>query len=225
MATIYILYFLGFLFVVWAQFNVTLTIGKYAKIKNSKGITGKDLLFWFNKTFNTNIKLEVNNSWLGEYYDPIHNKIVLSNKTANTATISSLAVTAHELGHALQKYNDYPFLKLRNFTVRFANIGSYLGYILIMLGLMLNSFNLASLGLVLFSFVLFFTLITLPVEINASKRALAMLKKYNILTSQELPQAKKVLTAAALTYVAALLVALLDFLRYLFIVLNLRNRD
>lgn len=213
------------IFVIWAQINVVSVMRKYKKVANSSRMTGADLVNWFNKEYGTNIKLKVGNSFLGDYYDPRKDYINLTDDIATVPSLTSIAVAAHELGHALQKHTGALLLKLRSFIASFSMLGSYLGYTLIFLGLIFESYGLALLGLMLFSLMVVFAFVTLPVEIDASKRAIAMLKKHGLITHSEEGPVKDILTAAALTYVAALAVALFDFLRFLYLVLGLRNRD
>ena len=161
---------------------------------------------------------------LTDHYDPRDRVVRLSESVYGSPSIAAIGVAAHEVGHAVQHATGYSPMKLRSAIVSVTNIGSTLSMPLILLGLVLNSSGLAIAGVALFSLVAFFQLVTLPVEFNASRRALATLESRDILSPQELSGAKSVLTAAALTYVAALIQSLAQLLR-LVILVGGRRRD
>ena len=190
---------------------------------NRKGLTAqgvaRDILY---RSGITDVTIEAVRGELTDHYSPTEKVLRLSESTINSTSIAAIGVAAHECGHAIQHKNGYWPLKLRNAAVPLANIGSSLSIVVIMIGLILGFMKLARVGVFLFLFVVLFELITLPVEFNASKNAMQILEYDGILTGDELTGAGKVLKAAALTYVAALLSSLLQLLR---LVLLTRRRD
>lgn len=157
------------------------------------------------------------NGHLSDHYDPRANQVRLSSEVYNGTSIASLGVAAHEVGHAVQHATNYAPLTIRNMVVPATNISSYIYFPLIFLGMIMNSMSMIELGILVFGVIVFFQLITLPVEFNASRRAIATLGADQILDAGELTGAKKVLGAAALTYVAALVAALSQLLQFLWI--------
>jgi len=171
------------------------------------------------------VRIEQVSGMLTDHYDPRSKVLRLSPKVYSGRSVASVAVAAHELGHALQDQEGYAPLKLRSAMVPAVNIGSYLGWILILLGLLLNMLNLAVLGLIVFSLGAVFALVTLPVEFNASARAKVLLRQAGIVqTEDEARGVNQVLNAAALTYVAALITAALQVLYYALIIFGGRRR-
>ncbi len=171
------------------------------------------------------VRIEQVGGMLTDHYDPRSKVLRLSPKVYSGRSVASVAVAAHELGHALQDQEGYAPLKLRSAMVPAVNIGSYLGWILILLGLLLNMLNLAVLGLIVFSLGALFALVTLPVEFNASARAKVLLRQAGIVqTEEEVRGVNQVLNAAALTYVAALITAALQVLYYALIIFSGRRR-
>jgi len=161
------------------------------------------------------VKIEGVSGNLSDHYDPRTKTLRLSQSVANNASVAAVAVAAHELGHAMQDAEDYMPLRLRAALVPAVNIGSWLGWILIMVGLFLNALNLAWLGVLVFSGGALFALATLPVELNASSRAKQLLADTGIIqTEQERKGVNNVLNAAALTYVASLVTAILQLLYF-----------
>ena len=160
---------------------------------------------------------------LSDHYDPSTRTLRLSQGVANSTSLASLGVAAHETGHALQHRDSYAPLVLRTAVVPTVNIGSNLSWPLVLLGMLFSWQPLIDIGILLFSLTVIFTLITLPVEFNASKRAMTALEAGGYMTQAELPGAKSVLSAAAMTYVAAALTAVLQLLRLL--ALTGRRRD
>ena len=208
----------------YAQFKVQSTYKKYSEVMSKKGLTAREVT---RKILDlsglTNVKIEHIAGKLSDHYDPRTNVIRLSDSVYSDASVASLGVAAHEAGHAIQHATGYFPIKLRNSVLPVANIGSRLSVPLIILGIILSFEPLISFGILLFSFVLLFQLITLPVEFNASRRALSILNDTNMLDESELIGSKKVLSAAAMTYVAATLVSATQLLRLLLISRN-RNR-
>ncbi len=170
-----------------------------------------------------NVRIEMTSGNLTDHYDPRTNVIRLSESVYHSTSVASIGVAAHEVGHAIQYSKGYLPIKIRNAVIPITNIGSSLAFPLAILGVVFSFEPLITLGIFLFIAVVFFQFITLPVEFNASRRALTTLKNDNILVGEEYDGAKKVLTAAALTYVGALLVAIGNLLRLLAI--TGRRRD
>ena len=197
-----------------AQAYINSMYKKTKKIELSKGITGHDVA---RKILDSNglfdVKIIESSGILSDHYDPRSKTVYLSPEVFCKASIAACSVAAHECGHAIQDKDGYFFLKLRSFIVPFVNIASYLGYISIVVGLFLSAFDLIWLGIFMEFVILFFQLITLPVEFNASNRALKQLNELNIVSSDEMVYSKKMLFAAALTYVASVATAVLQIVR------------
>lgn len=204
-----------------AQIYVNSTYSKYSKIKSRNGMSGTEAAYSvLSANRISNVSLRQINGQLTDHYDPRSNTISLSQP--DSTSIASIAVAAHEAGHAVQHERGYLFSKLRMSLVPVANFASSASWFLVVLGLVFNSPKLSTIGVFVFLGVLAFQLVTLPVELNASSRAMASLRQSNSLAADELKGARKVLTAAAFTYVAALLTALMQFVRLLAIS---RSRD
>jgi hypothetical protein len=207
----------------WAQFKVKSTFSKYSKVQSSRRITGvnaADILLRSNSI--SDVRVEAVGGSLTDHYSPSDKKLRLSDPVYGSTSIAAIGVAAHEAGHAIQHATRWGPLALRSTLVPVANIGSRFGPILAMVGLFMSLPILLNIGIFLFSGAVLFYLITLPVEFNASNRALALLRSNNVLTEQELNGARKVLTAAALTYVASALTAIASLLRL--ILLSRRRR-
>lgn len=208
----------------YAQFKVTSTTNKYFKVRASRGYTGAEVAqMILNANGIRGVRIEPIGGTLSDHYDPRSRVLTLSTDVYNGRSITSIAVAAHECGHAIQHANEYAPLTIRGAIVPAVNFASSASWVLIMLGLFMSSFNfLLQIGIILFAATVFFQLITLPVEFNASHRALIQLESLGIVDSQERRLSRKVLTAAALTYVAAAATALLQLIR---LVLIARGRD
>lgn len=221
----YVLVIFAFLLSMFASFGVKGTFSKYDKVKSSRGITGamaaRRIL---DANGLQNIRIEHVSGNLTDHYSPKEGVIRLSDATYNSDSVAAIGVAAHECGHAVQHKVGYAPIKIRNSIVPVVNIGSSLSMPLFFIGLLLGSTKLALGGAILFGFVLVFQLITLPVEINASRRAMQTLDGMMILEGDELSGAKKTLTAAAMTYVASVASSALQLLRLLLIINN-RRRD
>ena len=207
-----------------AQFMVKSTFNKYSKIRCSRSITGQDaaqLLLRDNSI--SNVVIEPVAGSLTDHYDPGAKKLRLSEPVYAQPSIAAVGVAAHETGHAIQHAKGYGPLVLRSTLVPVANIGSSLGPWIAMAGLFLSIPLLINIGILLFGGAVVFYIITLPVEFNASSRALAILRSGNVLTEEELKGVKKVLSAAAMTYIASALTALMSFLRLILISRNRRR--
>lgn len=208
-----------FLLVLWAQFRVNSTYSRYSKVPNTQGVTGLAAATHLLRANGlSHVNIEGVAGELSDHYDPRGKTLRLSQDVARSGSIAALGIVAHEVGHALQDAQGYKPMHIRAALVPAARIGSYLGYILFLAGLFIGLTGLAWAGIVFFSTSVIFSLLTLPVEFNASTRALTMLKDGRLLDSGELDGAKKVLSAAALTYVAALAQALATLLYYVFLI-------
>jgi len=207
----------------WAQFKVKSTFSKYSSVKCAKGISGAQAAEFLMQVNNiNNVKVERVSGSLTDHYDPGHRVLRLSDPVYGETSLSAVGVAAHETGHAIQHARGYGPLGLRSTLVPVANIGSSMGPWIAMAGLVLSFQPLLTIGIILFAGAVAFYLITLPVEFNASSRALAILSQNQVLTADELKGVKKVLSAAAMTYVASALTALMSLLRL--ILLSRRRR-
>lgn len=212
------------IFAAWAQFKVKSTFHKYAGYHSGQGYTAVMIarqILDQNGLFH--VRIEMTGGNLTDHFDPRANVIRLSESVYHSTSVASIGVAAHEVGHAIQYSKGYLPIKIRNAIIPLTNIGSTLAFPLAIFGVIFSFEPLITIGIWLFIAVVFFQFITLPVEFNASKRALNTLKNDNILVGEEYTGAKKVLTAAALTYVGALLVAVGNLLRLL--ALTGRRRD
>lgn len=208
-----------------AQGLVKSRYSKYSKIANMRGVTGADAartVLEANGVYGVNIE-EVSGT-LTDHYDPRSNTIRLSSDVYHAKSIAAVGIAAHEAGHAVQYAKHYVPVKVRAAIIPLARFGPMFGVILIAIGLMLNSMNLALAGVLLYGAVFVFQFVTLPVEFNASRRALVAIKETNLLYGEEYDGAKKTLTAAALTYVAAMFQSLLTLLYYVFRIFGNRRK-
>ena len=215
----YILVIIGAVISMIASANVNRTFKKYSKVGNNRGLTAEMVAqMILDSAGITDVRIERLRRSHTDHYDPANKVLRLSDSVYGSTSVAAIGVAAHECGHAVQHFVGYGPLKLRSVSVPVANIGSKLSWPLIFLGLILGSVNLAEVGVLLFLFVVIFQLITLPVEFNASNRAINILEYHNVLYGNELSCARKVLSAAALTYVAALFSSILQLLRLILIV-------
>jgi Zn-dependent membrane protease YugP len=206
----------------WAQIKVKSTFAKYSKIACSRKMTGRDASALLLKSNNIlDVQIEATRGSLTDHYDPSSKKVRLSEPVYGSSSISAVGVAAHETGHAIQHAVKWGPLALRSILVPVANIGSQFGPWLAIAGILLAKTPLINIGIFLFGGAVLFYVITLPVEFNASARAIAILRENNVLSEQELKGVKKVLTAAALTYVASALTAIMSLLR---LILMARSR-
>lgn len=214
-----------FIFALICQAKVKTNFNRYSQIMNRSGMTGADAA-WRLLQLNgiTDVKIKRISGTLTDYYDPNKKEICLSEDVFNSRSIAAIGVACHEAGHECQHNEGYFPLKIRSFVIPATQIGSALGVPLCLIGLFINSEPLVYAGLFMYGFVALFQLITLPVEFNASKRALQTIEANGFLTDSEYVGARKVLSAAALTYVAALASALATMLRLLIIVAGGRRR-
>ena len=211
---IYGLTFVAFIITSLAQAYITFTYKKYSLVKNSNGMTGREVarkILDSNDLKNVDV-VEVS-GYLSDHYDPSSKVVRLSNSNYSESSISAVSVAAHECGHAIQDKENYTFLRFRASLVPIVNFSSYAGYLAIVIGGFTGIFGLIKLGILLECVILLFQVVTLPVEIDASKRALSEVKKYKYLDEKEYSSGKSVLIAAALTYVAGVASALIQIMR------------
>lgn len=221
----YVLVLIGIFISSIAQANIQRKFDKYKKIKTQKSITGFDAARYILSTNSYNdISIKKVRGALSDYFNPINKEIALSETSMTDTSIASLAVAAHECGHVIQYKKGYIPLKIKSYIVPAVNLGSKLSFPMILLGIFLSMGKLISIGIFLFSFVLIFQIITLPVEFDASRRALKVLDESGMLVGVENDYAKDMLKAAALTYVAATISTALQFLR-LWILFGNRRDD
>lgn len=209
---------------VWAQIKVKTTFNKYSHRMVGCGMTGADACRLIQKANGIHTELEAVKGHLSDHYDPRNNTIRLSVPVYDQASVAAVGVAAHETGHAVQHAENYAPVKLRTSLVPITNFSSAISPVLIVLGILLAMDSLAYAGIALFSIATFFQLVTLPVEFDASRRAVVALAESGRFTEDEIMGVKKVLTAAALTYVAALFVSLMSLLRLVLIVGGNRGR-
>lgn len=223
--TTYILVLIGAVLCAMASMNVSSTYSKFRNIANAKRMTSQEVAeYILHQAGIYDVRIERIKGNLTDHYSPNEKVLRLSDSVYNSNSVAAIGVAAHECGHAIQHKVGYYPLKLRSLSVPLANIGSTLSWPIIVLGLVLGFTGLAQVGVVLFVFVVLFQLVTLPVEFNASHRALKVLKDSRLLVGGELDGAKKVLMAAALTYVAALFSSILQLIRLLLITNRSKDR-
>ena len=206
----------------FAQMKINSTYNKYSRVKTTNGYTGMQVArMILDGAGLFDVRIEMVNARLGDHYDPSSRVLRLSLEVYNNPTIAAAGIAAHEVGHAIQHKESYKPLVIRNSIVPVVNISSNISWVLFFIGLLLGFRGLTALGILLFSAVVIFQLITLPVEFNASNRALRILESRGILYGNEIKDAQKVLGAAAMTYVAATLMAVSQLIR----LIALSNRD
>lgn len=214
------------IFAMIMQARVSSTFTKYSEFRNASGLTGAEVAERMLSSFGiTDVRIERVSGNLTDHFDPKAKVIRLSEAVYDSNSVAACGVAAHECGHAAQYAESYGPIKLRNAIIPVCQIGSTLSMPLILLGFLFSAQPLVNIGIVFFALATLFQLITLPVEFNASRRALATLEGSNILFGEENDAAKKVLSAAAMTYVAALAVSLMQLLRLLLIFGGRGRRD
>lgn len=215
----------GLLLAMYAQAKVSSTYNRYKKITSHSGYTGAQFA---RKMLNDNGLYDVTitqiSGRMSDHYDPRANQVRLSAEVYNGTSIASLGIAAHEVGHAVQHATNYFPLTVRNLVVPVTNFSSSIYMLFIFIGIIMNSFSMIQFGIMLFAVIVIFQVITLPVEFNASRRAIATLGGDGVLDAEELSGAKRVLGAAAMTYVAAMVTAVLQLLQLL-MVFGGRNDD
>lgn len=223
----YLLIIIGMLLSLLASAKLKSTYAKYSKVRSHTGMTGAQVaerLLHAEGIYD--VRIEHISGNLTDHYSPNEKVLRLSDGVYNSTSVAALGVAAHECGHAVQHKENYVPLKLRSSLVPVVNIGAQLSWPLIFIGIIFSSADfLIQIGIILFSLTVIFQLVTLPVELNASSRALASLQRHNILYTQEAKSTRKVLKAAALTYVAAAAASILQLLRLLLLFGGRRNDD
>jgi len=215
----YYLVLLGVALCAIASWNVSSTYRRFSRVMNSRGVAAQDVAAQIlQRSGIYDVRIERVRGNLTDHYSPHEKVLRLSDNVYGSTSVAAIGVAAHECGHAIQHHVGYAPLKLRSASVPIANFGSKLYWPIILIGLLMGYMQLAQIGILLFAVVVFFQLVTLPVEFNASRRALAILSGNNILWEEEMRGARKVLTAAALTYVASLFSSILQMLRLILIV-------
>lgn len=198
----------------WAQLKVSSTFNKYSTVRSINGYTGAQVArILLNDAGLQEVEIQQVPGRLSDHYDPRAKVLRLSSDVYGSTSVASIGVAAHEVGHAIQDKESYSALVFRNAIVPVVNFSSSLSWILFFIGILLSYSTLVTIGIILFSVVVLFQLVTLPVEFNASSRALKLLEARGILYDKEVEGARKVLSAAALTYVAATLMAVLQLVR------------
>ncbi len=231
----YILVLIGALLCIWASSRVNSTYRKYAKVRSYSGLTGAEAarrILQMSGIYD--VQVQHVSGELTDHYDPTRKVLNLSDSVYGSSSVAAIGVAAHECGHALQHRDGYLPLKIRSALVPAANIGSRLGLPIVILGLILGFgfelpggayFSLAQIGVWIFALAVLFQIVTLPVEFNASGRALNMLGSYGLMNQGEVKDCKRVLSAAALTYVAAAASSILQLLRLVLLTGNRRRSD
>ena len=209
-----------------AQIKVKTTFNKYSKVYARGGRTAADVArMILDKNGLYNVTVERVSGELSDHFDPRSNTVRLSDSVYGSNSVAAIGVAAHEVGHAIQHAESYLPIKIRTAIIPITNFGASISPLMILIGLLMGSYPLAIFGVALYSLMAIFQLITLPVEFNASARAINTLDSDAILSRDEVADARRVLSAAAMTYVAALLVSLAQILRLLLIVGGGRRRD
>jgi Zn-dependent membrane protease YugP len=214
----------------YAQWRVRSAYSQYSRVANGRGFSGNEVARILLRSAGLeHIGVEQVPGQLSDHYDPKKNILRLSQSVAQSRSVAALGIVAHEVGHAVQDHTNYAPLRLRSSLVPAVTVGSWLGPIIFFVGLLLasasGSATIAWFGLLLFAGTAVFSLVTLPVEFDASHRALNLLRTYQLADGRELQEAKKVLDAAALTYVAALAQSLSTLLYYVFLLTGFSRRD
>jgi len=210
----------------YAQYKVRAAYQRYRRVGNMSGLTGYEAaqrLLVSNGL--AHVGIQETQGELSDHYDPRSKTLFLSTGVARSASVSSLGIVAHEVGHAVQDQQEYLPLKLRGGLVPIVQLGSWLGPIVFLAGMLLPVKNMSLIGLLLFSGTLVFSLVTLPIELNASHRAVEMLGQGGVIASSEERSVRAVLSAAALTYIAAAAQAISTILYYVFLLSGSRRRD
>lgn len=212
----FVLIIIAFLLSLWAQFRVKGTFRRWSEVPNQNGMTGYDAArHMLDANGLHDVPIEPVRGSLSDHYDPINRVVRLSEPVYYEKSISALSVACHEVGHAIQHKESYPMLALRHRIFPIVNFASGLAPFLLIAGFFFNAMNLVGIGIIFFSVTVAFQLITLPVEFNASNRAREIMVSEGYIRNEEEKGVAKVLNAAALTYVAAALISLLELIRYI----------
>ncbi|MED4081346.1 zinc metallopeptidase [Halalkalibacterium halodurans] len=208
----------------WAQMKVKSAYKKYSKVSASSGMTGAQVA---RKILDDNglydVRVEEVRGTLTDHYDPRDQTVRLSSQNFHGTSVAGAAVAAHEVGHAIQDAHDYAFLRFRHALVPVANFGSNFSFILIIAGILMQASGLLLLGIVFMAAAVLFQLVTLPVEFDASNRAMSQIVSAGVIRNDEERETRKVLNAAALTYVAGALVALLELARFILMYIGMND--
>jgi len=225
----YFLVLIGAVICLIASANVKSTYNKYSKYRSMTNMTGAQAAQRLLSAAGiSDVSIGHVSGQLSDHYNPSKKVLNLSDSVYNSTSVAAIGVAAHECGHAIQHATGYAPLKFRSAFVPVANFGSMLAWPLILIGLFINSESsqlIINAGIILFSFAVLFQIVTLPVEFDASKRAIVLLERQGILSSEELPYTKKVLGAAALTYVASAAASILQLLRLILLFGGRRRND
>lgn len=223
----YIIYFAIILLLpIYAQMKVKSTYKKYSKVRSTSGMTGAQVartILDANGLYE--VKVVESSGFLSDHYNPMTKIVALSSHNYHEASVAGAAIAAHEVGHAIQHKEAYSFLTLRHKLVPVANIASNASWIFVMIGIFAYMSQMLLLGIALLAVGVVFQIVTLPVEFNASSRAMDQMVSHGIIRNEEERHAKKVLSAAALTYVAATAVAVLELLRLVLIYTGMTRND
>ncbi len=210
----YTLVILGALICMAASANVSRVFRKYSRVRVGRGIPAQQVAAMILQSAGIHdVQIEHIHGDLTDHYDPRSNVVRLSDSVYGSCSVAAVGVAAHECGHVIQHHTGYVPIRVRSAIVPVVNLGSKLSWPVILIGLLLTSTNLINIGIVLFAFTFLFQLVTLPVEFDASHRALKILEGQNILFDREVSGARSVLTAAAMTYITAAVSTLLQLLR------------
>lgn len=218
----WLLVIVGVILVIYAQAKVKSAYNKYKNIKCSKNINGAEAARLILKKNNLDLYVVETPGEMSDHYDPSRKTVRLSPVVFRDNTIASIAIAAHECGHAIQDKENYTFMRIRASLVPVVNLVSYAGYFVMIISIFMGAMQYLMVGILMELATVVFQLVTLPVEFDASKRALKEIEELNLVSKEELDGAKKVLSAAAFTYVASALAALLQLLR---LVIMYSNRD
>lgn len=223
----YILVIIGVVISLWASAKVKSTYSKYSRVRSMSGLSGAQAAGRILQSAGLyDVRIEHISGNLTDHYDPKTRVLRLSDTVYGSASVAAIGVAAHECGHAIQDAQEYAPLRIRNTLVPVANFGTQAAWPIILIGLVFGSSQfLLNLGILLFSLGVLFQLVTLPVEFNASSRALQILGDSGILYGEEIGKTKKVLSAAAMTYVAAAAASILSLLRLILLFGGRRDRD
>lgn len=207
---------------IYSQFKVKSTYKKYSKIRSTSGMTGAQVArLILDQNGLHDVKVVESQGFLTDHYNPLTKIVALSTSNYHESSVAGTAVAAHEVGHAIQDKEAYSFLRFRHRLAPVASLTSNASWVFIMIGIIFSSMNsLLGIGILLMAVGVLFQIVTLPVEFNASSRAMDQIVQLGIIRNEEEPQAKKVLSAAAMTYVAATAVAVLELVRLVLIFVN-----
>ncbi|QJD81861.1 zinc metallopeptidase [Cohnella herbarum] len=216
---------IAFVVSLWAQFRVKSTFNRWSEVRNERGLTGYDAARrLLDRNGLQEVPIEPVQGKLTDHYDPVHRIVRLSEPVFYESSISAISVACHEVGHAIQHHNSYPMLVIRHRMFPAVRLASGIAPFLLIAGFLMQSLNLIGFGIIFFTAAVAFQLVTLPVEFNASSRARDLMVAEGFITRDEERGVAKVLNAAALTYVAAALISLLELIKYIMIFTN-SNRE